>query len=136
MDEMARRKNPVSPLEAMPDWMKDLKGFDQLKFKRFEAGEHGEHEGLLGEATRVGAGAEGEMWRIAIAMPNDIAKAAEKTDPILLLPGLAGAVEQLESRIAEIVRFCRSSGRSWTQIGEALSVSKQAAWERYSGEDE
>ena len=36
---------------------------------------------------------------------------------------------------SSIVRYCRANGRSWAQIGEALSVSKQAAWERFSGEE-
>jgi hypothetical protein len=35
----------------------------------------------------------------------------------------------------EVVRVCRDNGKSWTQIGEVLGVSKQAAWERFSGED-
>jgi hypothetical protein len=33
------------------------------------------------------------------------------------------------------VHVCRANGKSWTQIGEVLGVSKQAAWERFSGED-
>ena len=68
-------------------------------------------------------------------MPKVISEAAERIDLLLLLPGLAAAIEQLESRIAEIVRYCRANGRSWSQIGEALSASKQAAWERYSGQE-
>jgi hypothetical protein len=35
----------------------------------------------------------------------------------------------------EVVSFCRSRGKTWTEIGRALGVSKQAAWERFSGED-
>jgi len=49
--------------------------------------------------------------------------------------GLAGAIEQPEERIVEIVAYCRDKGRSWTQIGEALSISKQSAWERFAGDD-
>lgn len=132
MDEMARRKGPASPLEAMPEWMRGLKGFDELTFKRFEGGER-----TLGEALTApgGGAARGDTWRIAIAMPRDIAAAAERTDPLLFLPGLATAIDELEARIAAIVQYCRSSGRSWSQIGEALSISKQAAWERFSGEE-
>ena len=33
------------------------------------------------------------------------------------------------------VGVLRARGISWTRIGEALGVSKQAAWERFSGED-
>jgi hypothetical protein len=132
---MARRKHPARPLEDMPEWMRSLKGFDELRFKRFEAGgEHVKGEGILDEFAEQPAFKSG-TWRMAIVIPRDIAEAAERTDPILLLPGLAHAIDELESKVGAIVRHCRANGRSWAQIGEALSVSKQAAWERFSGEE-
>jgi hypothetical protein len=33
------------------------------------------------------------------------------------------------------VEVLRGRGITWTRIGEVLGVSKQAAWERFSGED-
>jgi len=33
------------------------------------------------------------------------------------------------------VAILRDRGLSWTRIGQALGVSKQAVWERFSGED-
>jgi len=45
------------------------------------------------------------------------------------------ALPQLESTLHEHVELLRSRGISWTRIGAALGVSKQAAWERFSGED-
>jgi hypothetical protein len=53
-------------------------------------------------------------------------------DPILFLPSLAQAIGEVDARITEIVRHCRATGRTWTQIGEALSISKQAAGQRFS----
>ena len=112
--------------------MRSLKGFDELTVKRAGSGERE----TTRAKTKVRKGeTKGETWRIAIAMPEDIGEAATRIDPLLFLPGLASAVEELESRIAEIVRYCRANGRSWSQIGEALSVSKQAAWQRYAGEE-
>jgi hypothetical protein len=35
----------------------------------------------------------------------------------------------------DYVSTLRARGVSWTRIGTALGVSKQAAWERFSGED-
>ena len=32
----------------------------------------------------------------------------------------------------ELVGRARVSGRSWTEIGESLGISRQAAWERFS----
>jgi hypothetical protein len=135
MGSGARRRQPVSPLEAMPEWMRSLKGFDQLTLKRADSGERPKDDTIIAKAKVTEGGRNGGTWRIAIAMPEEIAEAAERIDPLLFLPGLAGAVAQLESRIGEIVRYCRANDRSWSQIGEALSVSKQAAWERYSGEE-
>jgi hypothetical protein len=43
--------------------------------------------------------------------------------------GLARAVDKLQR---ELVRDARGAGRTWTEIGEALGVSRQAAWERFS----
>jgi hypothetical protein len=55
-----------------------------------------------------------------------------------LLTGLAkvqGVVAQADAAVHDYVDVLRSRGISWTRIGTALGVSKQAAWERFSGED-
>ena len=55
-----------------------------------------------------------------------------------LLTGLAkvqAVVSQADAAVHDYVDVLRSRGISWTQIGAALGVSKQAAWERFSGED-
>jgi hypothetical protein len=44
-------------------------------------------------------------------------------------------VTQVDAALHDYVDILRSRGISWTRIGEALGVSKQAAWERFSGED-
>ncbi|MGQ0431968.1 MAG: hypothetical protein ACT452_06140 [Microthrixaceae bacterium] len=41
-------------------------------------------------------------------------------------------VEQLE---ANAVARAREQGASWTDIGTALGISRQAAWERFAPED-
>ena len=43
--------------------------------------------------------------------------------------GLARALDKLQRHL---VVQARSAGRSWTEIGDALGVSKQSAWERFS----
>jgi ClpX C4-type zinc finger len=55
-----------------------------------------------------------------------------------LLAGLAkvqAVVTQADTAVHDHVAVLRGRGISWTRIGEALGVSKQAAWERFSGED-
>lgn len=44
-------------------------------------------------------------------------------------------VSQVDAAVHDHVDILRGRGISWTRIGEALGVSKQAAWERFSGED-
>ncbi len=51
------------------------------------------------------------------------------------LPKMQAVVSQSDLAIHDHVSLLRSRGVSWTRIGEALGVSKQAAWERFSGED-
>jgi hypothetical protein len=43
---------------------------------------------------------------------------------------LSTAIDKLTR---ELVQRARDGGHSWTQIGEVLGVTKQTAWERYSG---
>jgi hypothetical protein len=55
-----------------------------------------------------------------------------------LLTGLAKVQKtavQAEAAVHDHVDALRRRGVSWTRIGGALGVSKQAAWERFSGED-
>lgn len=44
----------------------------------------------------------------------------------------SAAVEKL---IRQTVAHAREKGCSWAEIGSALRISKQSAWERFSGED-
>jgi hypothetical protein len=61
----------------------------------------------------------------------------ERPDDELLtsLAKVQAAVSQADAAVHDYVDVLRSRGISWTRIGAALGVSKQAAWERFSGED-
>jgi hypothetical protein len=61
----------------------------------------------------------------------------EQPDDALLanLGRLQAIVAQVDAALHDQVDMLRARGISWTRIGEALGVSKQAAWERFSGED-
>ena len=43
--------------------------------------------------------------------------------------GLARAVDKLQR---QLVRQARDAGRTWTEIGAALGVSRQSAWQRFA----
>jgi len=51
------------------------------------------------------------------------------------LPRVAAAAQQVEQQLTEWVRKARSRGITWTRIGESLDMTRQSAWERFSGEE-
>ncbi|MGN6172402.1 MAG: ClpX C4-type zinc finger protein [Streptosporangiaceae bacterium] len=51
------------------------------------------------------------------------------------LARIQAVVSQADAAVHDHVAILRDRGLSWTRIGQALGVSKQAAWERFSGED-
>jgi len=51
------------------------------------------------------------------------------------LPNVAAANAQVEHQLTSWVRQARGRGITWTRIGEALGMTRQSAWERFSGED-
>jgi len=61
----------------------------------------------------------------------------ERPDEELLtsLARIQAVVSQVDAAVHDHVDLLRGRGVSWTRIGQALGVSKQAAWERFSGED-
>jgi hypothetical protein len=61
----------------------------------------------------------------------------EQSDDELLasVARVQAAAPQLDAAMHDYVDLLRARGVSWTRIGAALGVSKQAAWERFSGED-
>ena len=67
---------------------------------------------------------------------GDLAEAARTARHPLLVPKmLAATMKTLESQVRMVVPVLRERGSSWTQIGAALGITKQSAWERFSGED-
>lgn len=70
---------------------------------------------------------------IKIRVPSARGESGE--DPLVKAAGVSDAVENLATSIGRLVRQARTQGSSWTDIGAALGISKQAAWERFSGEE-
>jgi hypothetical protein len=56
-------------------------------------------------------------------------------DLLAALPRIAAAGAQVEYRLALQVRRARARGITWTRIGAALGMTRQSAWERFSGEE-
>lgn len=51
------------------------------------------------------------------------------------LPLVAAASAQVERNLAGWVQRARALGATWARIGEALGMTRQSAWERFSGEE-
>jgi len=74
---------------------------------------------------------------IAMETAGEIGAWQERpVDELLASLGRVQAVvAQVDAAVHDHVGTLRARGVSWTRIGAALGVSKQAAWERFSGED-
>jgi hypothetical protein len=62
--------------------------------------------------------------------------AGQSDDELLAsLARIQATAAQADAALHDHVGILRERGISWTRIGAAVGVSKQAAWERFSGED-
>lgn len=95
-----------------PDWVLDLRGADSL----------------LGHATPPKF--TSKPWTIHFSLPSDISELEGVVDPLLFVYAGSGFVREIESKMDLLVAMAREQGRSWTEIGRALGVTKQTAWAR------
>jgi ClpX C4-type zinc finger len=51
------------------------------------------------------------------------------------LPRMAAAGAQVEHNLARFVLRARALGATWAAIGGSLGMTRQSAWERFSGEE-
>ena len=77
----------------------------------------------------------GGTWRVAMLMPADLSVTEGFVDPLVLLVVLAHGAANVDDKVREVVAYCRTQGKTWTEIGQAFGMTKQAAWERFSGEE-
>ena len=56
-------------------------------------------------------------------------------DLLTALPKVAALSAQVDHQLAHSVAHARSRGITWTRIGAALGMTRQSAWERFSGEE-
>jgi hypothetical protein len=53
-------------------------------------------------------------------------------NPLKVISGITQGIKTIERQLRDSVAQAREQGVSWEQIGKALGVSRQAAWERFS----
>lgn len=99
---------------AHPEWVLALEGADLL----------------TGESEMPGF--RSEPWTVRFSVPSDLSELEGVADPLLLVYSGSAFVREVESKMDELVALARAQGRSWTEIGRALGVTKQTAWARLS----
>ncbi|MFC6080157.1 ClpX C4-type zinc finger protein [Sphaerisporangium aureirubrum] len=51
------------------------------------------------------------------------------------IPRVAAHIEQAEADLRSWAQELRRRGVTWARLGEALGITRQSAWERFSGEE-
>jgi hypothetical protein len=65
-------------------------------------------------------------------VPNSLLPDNAPTETLLkTLAGYNGAFERIDAGMQDIVDILRERELSWATIGQALAVSRQAAWKRF-----
>jgi hypothetical protein len=52
-------------------------------------------------------------------------------EPLEVIQGIVDSSESIERSLGEWVRIARMRGHTWDEIGKALRVTRQSAWERF-----
>lgn len=73
---------------------------------------------------------KGGSWTVRFSLPSDLSELEGVADPLLLVYSGASFVREVESKMDLLVAMARAQGRSWSEIGRALGVTKQTAWAR------
>ena len=124
------RNRPAPPsLADPPEWLAQLRGIEHFRSRLTER--DGEAGGMTEDIEFPGG-----TWRVVMLMPADLSITEGFVDPLVLLIVVANGAAKVDDKIQELVAHCRSTGKSWTQIGQALGMTKQAAWGRFSGEEQ
>jgi hypothetical protein len=119
MLDVARKAYPTA-IDDLPEWLRELPGYDVF---------------IPSLRDRADDDPSVTAWQVSMTLPADVSQSAGDIDPLVMLVTLAYGRARFDDKIDEVVRVCRERNKSWAHIGQALGVSKQAAWERYSGEE-
>jgi hypothetical protein len=79
-----------------------------------------------------------EILRSGMSNPQNLAAwemTSDVGDVLATLPKVAAAGAQVEENLTGWVSRARQLGATWATIGEALGMTRQSAWERFSGEE-
>jgi len=120
--------------EVLPEALRDLSGADQLSVttRRTPRSETEDLRSRAGGKKRY----DKDRYELHLIMPTDFTELDEiGRDPLIPAYTVAKSIRELQVYLEALVKFARTKGHSWTLIGEALGMTRQAAWDKYSGED-
>jgi len=89
------------------------------------------HEGRMWEKARKQLRAQGDDPEQLLRLVADAAARAPAVSALEALAANARLVDLLTSRRWYVMQAARDDGAEWAEVGAALGVSKQAAWEFY-----
>ncbi|PWW62175.1 ClpX C4-type zinc finger protein [Actinokineospora spheciospongiae] len=87
-------------------------------------------DGCVALAAEIIAGAPATHEAV---LPWEVEMPLEQV--LATLGPVAAAGAQVEENLGVWVRKARSAGATWAQVGAALGMTRQSAWERFSGEE-
>ena len=67
--------------------------------------------------------------RVTLGISGDL-----KEDPIGYIRAVSKGVESLSSTLEDAVHTARRQRFTWNEIGDALGITRQSAWEKYAVE--
>ena len=124
----------ASGREALPEALRDLPGADKLSIttRRTPRSETKDVRSSGGSRKQFNK----DRYELHLIMPTDFTELDEiGEDPLIPAYTVASSIRDLQVYLEALVKFARTKGHSWTLIGEALGMTRQAAWDKYSGED-
>lgn len=77
----------------------------------------------------------GSLASTEIPKPGRWEERLSDDELLAALPGIAATSAAVERDLASWVRTARTRGITWTRIGAAMGMTRQSAWERFSGEE-
>ncbi|WP_436791662.1 ClpX C4-type zinc finger protein [Yinghuangia sp. YIM S10712] len=81
-------------------------------------------ERIVAEALGTRSPERGQVW---IAMTDE--------EILNRLPQVAAHIDRAEDDLRVWVQELRRRGVTWARIGQTLGITRQSAWERFSGEE-
>ena len=104
--------------------LSEMSSADRENFKR----SLGLADDELSEAVGLGS-------KLSLVLGDVVEEARTARHPLLVAKLIGMYAGLLDAQLRKVVPVLRERGYTWTQIGTALGITKQSAWERFSGED-